>query len=40
MRDTLGAAKQAHFVENWRAFTFVLDKGELRPGRLLARKPG
>jgi len=40
MRDTLGAEKQAHFVENWRALTIVLDKGELRPGRLRARKPG
>ena len=40
MLATLGAKAQAHFVENWRAMTVVLDKGELRPGRFRARKPG
>jgi SAM-dependent methyltransferase len=38
MRELLGADKAAHFVENWRALTVVLDRGELRPGRLRARK--
>ncbi len=37
--ETLGPEKQAHFVENWRALCVVLDTGELRPGRLRARKP-
>jgi phosphoethanolamine N-methyltransferase len=40
MREALGAEKQEHFVENWRALTIVLDNGELRPGRFRARKPG
>ncbi|MDH3474159.1 MAG: methyltransferase domain-containing protein [Rhodospirillales bacterium] len=39
MIEALGPEKQAHFVENWRAMTVVLDQGELRPGRLRARKP-
>ncbi len=39
MADLLGAAKQAHFVENWRAMTVVLDRGELRPARFRAVKP-
>lgn len=39
MIDFLGAGKQAHFVENWRAMTVVLHKGELRTGRVRARKP-
>jgi phosphoethanolamine N-methyltransferase len=39
MIEGLGPEKQAHFVENWRAMTVVLDRGELRPGRLRARKP-
>ena len=39
MRELLGAEQQAHFVEDWRAMTVVLDKGELRPGRYRARKP-
>lgn len=39
MRALLGADQQAHFVEDWRAMTVVLDKGELRPGRYRARKP-
>ena len=39
IRALLGPDQQAHFVENWRAMTVVLDKGELRPGRYRARKP-
>ncbi len=39
MIDVLGAEKQAHFVENWRALTVVLDRGELRPARFRAVKP-
>lgn len=39
MRALLGADQQAHFVEDWRAMTVVLDKGELRPGRYRACKP-
>lgn len=35
----LGKDKADHFVEDWRALTVVLDKGELRPGRWRARKP-
>ena len=40
MGEVLGPEKQAHFVENWRMLTVVLDAGELRTGRLRARKPG
>jgi SAM-dependent methyltransferase len=40
MQDILGPDTAAHFVENWRALTVVLDRGELRPGRLRARRPG
>jgi len=40
MLERLGAEKRAHFVENWRAMTVVLDKGELRTAWLRARKPG
>jgi cyclopropane fatty-acyl-phospholipid synthase-like methyltransferase len=39
LRDRLGLEWQYHFVENWRAMTKVLDSGDLRPGRLRARKP-
>jgi phosphoethanolamine N-methyltransferase len=39
LRDRLGPKWQAHFVENWRAMTKVLDSGDLRPGRLRAHKP-
>lgn len=39
MRELLGEDKAMHFVENWRALTVVLDRGELRPGRLRARRP-
>lgn len=36
----LGPEKHAYYIENWRALTAVLDSGELRTGRLRARKPG
>jgi len=39
MIDALGEDGQAHFEEDWRALTVVLDNGELRPGRFWARKP-
>ena len=39
MSRLLGEDKAAHFVENWRVLTVVLDRGELRPGRLRAYKP-
>ena len=35
----LGPEARDHFVEDWRMLTVVLEKGELRPGRLWARKP-
>ena len=40
MIDVLGEEKQAHFVTQWRAMIRVLERGELRTGRLRARKPG
>jgi phosphoethanolamine N-methyltransferase len=40
MVELLGKAKAEHFVENWRAMVVVLEKGEKRPGRYRARKPG
>ena len=40
MEAILGAETRDHFVENWRAMTVVLHKGELRTGRIRARKPG
>ena len=39
MGALLGPEKRAHFIEDWRAMAVVLDKGELRTGRLRARKP-
>jgi phosphoethanolamine N-methyltransferase len=39
MAAILGAETRDHFVENWRAMTVVLHKGELRTGRVRARKP-
>ncbi len=39
MAAILGAETRDHFVENWRAMTVVLHKGELRTGRIRARKP-
>ena len=39
MLEILGAEKQAHFVENWRAMTVVLESGKLHPSHFRARKP-
>jgi len=39
MTEKLGDTSRDHFLEDWRMLTVVLDKGELRPGRLWARKP-
>ncbi len=39
MLELLGAERQAHFLENWRAMQVVLDKGDLRPGYYRAVKP-
>ena len=39
MTEKLGEKTRDHFIEDWRMLTVVLDKGELRPGRLWARKP-
>ena len=39
MTEKLGPGARDHFIEDWRMLTVVLDKGELRPGRLWARKP-
>ncbi len=39
MTEKLGVAARDHFIEDWRMLTVVLDKGELRPGRMWARKP-
>src|SRR5262249_42153460 len=37
--ELLGREQADHFVENWRAMTVVLDKGEHQPGRWRAQKP-
>ncbi|MBI2256821.1 MAG: methyltransferase domain-containing protein [Proteobacteria bacterium] len=39
MLAEMGAEGNAHFLEDWRSLTVVLDKGELRPAQLWARKP-
>jgi SAM-dependent methyltransferase len=43
LRDTLtqalGAEARDFFIEDWRSLTVVLDRGELRPARMRARKP-
>lgn len=39
MTEKLGEQVRDHFLEDWRMLTVVLDKGELRPSRLWARKP-
>lgn len=39
MTDKLGPEARDHFVEDWRMLTVVLEKGELRPGRLWATRP-
>ena len=38
MTEKLGTEVRDHFLEDWRMLTVVLDKGELRPGRLWASK--
>lgn len=38
MVATLGGDRAAHYVENWRAITVVLDNGELRTCRFRAHK--
>jgi phosphoethanolamine N-methyltransferase len=35
----IGADGRDFFIEDWRSLTVVLDKGELRPARIRARKP-
>ncbi|MES1151140.1 MAG: methyltransferase domain-containing protein [Dongia sp.] len=35
----IGAEGRDFFIEDWRSLTVVLDKGELRPARMRARKP-
>ena len=39
MLAELGADGNAHFIEDWRSLTVVLDKGDLRPARIWATKP-
>lgn len=39
MLAEMGAADNAHFVEDWRSLTVVLDKGELRPAQIWATRP-
>ena len=38
--ELLGEADRDHYIEVWRAMCVVLEKGELRPGHVRARKPG
>jgi len=38
MTRKLGDQAREHFIEDWRMLTVVLEKGELRPGRLWATK--
>jgi hypothetical protein len=40
MAGALGNEGYEHFLENLRAMTVVLHKGELRTGRIRAPKPG
>jgi phosphoethanolamine N-methyltransferase len=39
LTQSLGAESRDFFIEDWRSLTVVLDKGELRPARMRARKP-
>jgi phosphoethanolamine N-methyltransferase len=39
LTSELGAEARDFFIEDWRSLTVVLDKGELRPARMRARKP-
>lgn len=35
----ISAARTQHFLDNWRQLVVVLNRGELRPGHLKARRP-
>jgi ubiquinone/menaquinone biosynthesis C-methylase UbiE len=37
--ERIGHARAGHFVDNWRQLVRVLERGELRPAHLKARKP-
>ena len=37
--ERLGAGRAAHFIDNWRQMVRVLERGELRPAHVKARKP-
>jgi phosphoethanolamine N-methyltransferase len=37
--ERIGQERTAHFVANWRQMVLVLERGELRPSHLKARKP-
>jgi phosphoethanolamine N-methyltransferase len=37
--ERIGTERTAHFVANWRQMVLVLERGELRPAHLKARKP-
>jgi phosphoethanolamine N-methyltransferase len=37
--ERIGAQRATHFVDNWRQMVVVLERGELRPAHLKARKP-
>ncbi len=37
--EQIGAERAAHFIDNWRQLVLVLERGELRPAHLRARKP-
>lgn len=39
LTEQLGRERAEHFVTNWRQLVLVLDRGELRPTHLKARKP-
>jgi hypothetical protein len=37
--ERIGAPRAAHFIDNWRQMVRVLERGELRPAHVKARKP-
>ncbi|MBV8877906.1 MAG: methyltransferase domain-containing protein [Gammaproteobacteria bacterium] len=37
--ERIGTERTAHFIGNWRQMVLVLERGELRPAHLKARKP-
>lgn len=39
MVELLGSDEAAHFVENWRAMTVVIDNGEMKQGYFRGRRP-